>query len=54
MRRRFLTTLFLVCIIGIYTVFAQEPTLSKQEAVALALENHFGIQVARNQVEIAD
>jgi outer membrane protein TolC len=32
---------------------AQESLLSKQAAVASALENNFGIKVARNQVEIA-
>ena len=32
---------------------AQESLLSKQEAVTFALENNFGIKVARNQVEIA-
>lgn len=32
---------------------AQEALLSKQDAVTLALENNFGIKVARNQVEIA-
>lgn len=32
---------------------AQEEVLSKEEAVNLALENNFGIKVAKNQVEIA-
>lgn len=54
MRRRFLTAIFLVCLLGIQFVFAQEVILSKQEAMVLALENNFGIQVARNQVEIAE
>ena len=34
-------------------LLAQEKQLSKDEAVALALENNFGIQVAKNQVAIA-
>ncbi len=33
---------------------AQEQLLSKDEAIAQALENNFGIKVARNQVEIAE
>ena len=35
-------------------VFAQEKTLSKEEAVVLALENNYGIEIAKNQVDIAD
>ncbi|NER11682.1 Outer membrane protein TolC [Muriicola jejuensis] len=54
MRRIYLTTLFLVALLGISTGFAQDPVLSKQEAMKLALENNFGIKVARNQVEIAE
>ena len=38
----------------ISSLSAQEELLSKQEAVTLALENNFGIKVARNQVEIAE
>lgn len=34
--------------------FAQEKLLSKTEAIALALEQNFGIKVAENTVEIAD
>ncbi len=54
MRISYPTILFLVFSLGIFTGFAQEPTLSKQEAMTLALENNFGIKVARNQVEIAE
>ncbi len=43
--------LFLLVAHGLY---AQEKMLSKQEAVALALENNFGIKVAKNQLDIAD
>ncbi|MEO1012186.1 MAG: TolC family protein [Bacteroidota bacterium] len=39
--------------IGIFTS-AQETLLSKEDAVNLALENNFGIQVAKNQVTIAE
>jgi len=47
--------LLLTCLFGIFsTASAQEKQLSKQEAVTLALENNFGIKVARNQVEIAE
>lgn len=34
--------------------FAQEPVLSKNEAIELALKNNFDIKVARNEVAIAD
>lgn len=45
------TILFFMVIGGL---LAQEKRLSKEKAAALALENNFGIKVARNQVEIAD
>ena len=48
---QFLLTLFCTIFSG---AFAQEELLSKDEAVKLALENNFGIRVARNQVEIAE
>lgn len=36
------------------TLGAQEKLLSKEEAVNVALENNFGIKVAKNQVKIAE
>ncbi len=36
------------------SVFAQGQLLTKEQAIALALENNFGIKVAKNLVEIAD
>tara|TARA_R110002051_G_scaffold272434_1_gene332933 strand:- start:114 stop:1478 length:1365 start_codon:yes stop_codon:yes gene_type:complete len=44
-----LLLLFPVC-----TVFAQENTLSKEEAVTKVLENNYGIEIAKNQVGIAE
>lgn len=44
-------TLFLLVAV---TVTAQEKILSKEAAIQLALENNFGIQVAKNQVAIAE
>jgi outer membrane protein TolC len=41
-------------VLAIASAGAQEQLLSKDEAVAQALENNFGIKVARNQVEIAE
>ncbi|MFK7810916.1 MAG: TolC family protein [Maribacter sp.] len=41
-------------LVGIHSMSAQEKLLSKDEVVQLALENNFGIKVAKNQVEIAD
>ncbi|WP_088339579.1 TolC family protein [Robiginitalea sediminis] len=48
--------LFLLCIClgGLSAVWAQDTLLTRETAVTLALENNFGIQVARNQVEVAD
>ena len=54
MRRRYLTSILLLFFLGGSQLVAQETILSKQEAVAQALENNFGIQVARNQIAIAD
>lgn len=48
-----LFVLFLV-LLSFNGLYAQEKMLSKDEAVNLALENNFGIEVARNQVEIAE
>lgn len=50
-RLRFVHLLFLF---PIYTIVAQEKTLSKEEAVIRALENNYGIEIAKNQVEIAE
>lgn len=47
-----LTTFFIFTLMT--TLVAQEKNLSKQEAVNLALVNNFGIQVAKNQIAIAD
>lgn len=52
MKKLYLSTiLFLV---ATSTLFAQEKLLSKEDAVNLALENNFGIKVAKNQIEIAE
>jgi outer membrane protein TolC len=44
-----LLLLFTVC-----SVFAQENTLSKEDAIALALKNNFGVIIANNNLKIAD
>ncbi|MBT8297386.1 MAG: TolC family protein [Maribacter sp.] len=52
MRKNFF---FLCLVLFVFSnAFGQETALSKEEAVALVLENNFGIEVAKNQVEIAD
>ena len=51
---RYLLVVFVVWIVGITGAIGQEALLSKEEAVNLALENNFGIQVARNQVKLAE
>mgnify|MGYP003633982757 FL=1 len=35
-------------------VFGQEKFLTKDEAITLALENNFGIKIAKNQIAVAD
>lgn len=49
---RYLIAALLISICG--GLSAQEKLLSKDTAVSLALENNFGIKVAKNQVAIAD
>lgn len=49
---RYLIAALLISICG--GLSAQEKLLSKDTAVSLALENNFGIKVAKNQVTIAD
>jgi len=51
MENRLIATIF--CLICVTITSAQEKLLAKQDAINLALENNFGIKVARNQVEIA-
>lgn len=46
--------LLVFTVVFVHTTVAQEKLLSKDEAVSLALENNFGIAVAKNQVEIAE
>lgn len=52
MRNSIFTTLLIV--LATTRVFSQESLLTKEDAVNLALQNNFGIQVAKNQVEIAE
>jgi len=51
---RYSLVVFALWIAGFSGAIAQEALLSKEEAVSLALENNFGIQVARNQVKLAE
>ena len=44
----------LIFLLGFGRVYTQDQMLSKDEAVVFALENNFGIKVAKNQVEIAE
>ncbi len=44
----------LILLLASGSVFAQDLTLSKEEAMALALEANYGIRMARNQVAIAE
>ncbi len=51
------SNIFKISLIFIFicsTITAQDKLLSKQEAIKLALENNFGIKVAKNQVKIAE
>ncbi len=47
-----ITFLILFCL-AVTGLSAQEKMLSKEDAIALALENNYGINVAKNQVEVA-
>ena len=49
---RFRLTTFLLLLS--FLVVAQEDLLSKEEAIAKALENNFGILVANNNLRIAE
>ncbi|MBU2995421.1 TolC family protein [Cellulophaga baltica] len=49
MRKLYIILLFCFC----GSIFAQENFLTKEEAIAIALENNFGIKVATNDLEIA-
>jgi len=51
--RKTIFTILLIAI-GATQVFSQEQLLTKEDAVNLALQNNFGIQVAKNQIEIAE
>lgn len=46
---------FLLAVIGVFGMGAraQDIMLTKEDAIALALENNYGINVAKNQVEVA-
>lgn len=44
----------LLLLIPFCSVFAQENTLSKEDAIALALKNNFGVIIAKNNLKIAD
>jgi len=46
--------LTIVLLFAVFEISAQEKLLSKEDAVNLALENNFGIMVAKNQLEIAE
>lgn len=46
-------SILLLLLVAIHFTSAQEKLLSKDEVVQLALENNFGIKVAKNQVAIA-
>jgi len=52
MRRLQYIYVLLLCFAS--TVFAQDKMLSKEEAVALALKNNFGVIVANNNLKIAE
>ncbi|MCM8569336.1 TolC family protein [Gramella jeungdoensis] len=50
-----LHSLILVLIVGCFSpALAQQPVLTKEEVIARALEENFGIRLARNDVEIAE
>lgn len=46
--------IYLLVLVPLCSVFAQDKKLSKEEAVVKALENNFGIEIAKGQVDIAE
>ncbi|ADV48199.1 outer membrane efflux protein [Cellulophaga algicola DSM 14237] len=47
--------LYIILFFGFYGgLFAQDNLLTKEAAISIALENNFGIKIAKNQVEVAD
>ncbi|MDO1512286.1 TolC family protein [Maribacter confluentis] len=52
MRR--LRLIFVWVLFPVFGAIAQEKKLSKEEAVVKALENNFGIEIAKNQIDIAE
>ncbi|TDT43759.1 outer membrane protein TolC [Maribacter spongiicola] len=46
--------IILLVFLPVCAIFAQEKTLSKEEAVIKALENNYGIEIAKGQVNIAE
>ncbi|MGM0933693.1 MAG: TolC family protein [Bacteroidota bacterium] len=54
MKKEFRFT-FIIILLVVFQVSSQEKEIiTKEEAIARALENNFGIKIARNQVEIAE
>ncbi len=51
---RFTSVLITALILANYTIKAQDPLLTKEDAISVALDQNFDIQVAYNLVEIAD
>lgn len=51
MKNRIGILLTVICVLGM-GVHAQEKMLTKEDAVALALENNYGINVANNQIGV--
>lgn len=49
-----LRIIYLLCLIPCFGIIAQETSLSKEEAVAIALENNFGIEIATTNLKIAE
>ena len=46
--------IILLVFLPVCAIFAQEKTLSKEEAVVKALESNYGIEIAKGQVDIAE
>ncbi len=46
--------IFILSVLFVSVAWSQEPLLTKDEAISRALEENFGIRLARNDIEIAD
>ena len=50
---KYRSILFIILMLVVSKVFAQQKTITPNEAISLALENNYGIKLANNEIELA-